>query len=385
MADKPETRSQLTSWLSLKNVTSIPLRYLLGIVFFIGLALLPFQLGILDILQMTAAFYFVMFVISWDFVSGYTGQVSFGHTLFFAAGGYTTTILNIEHGLDPVLGIPLGVLVAGLAGFLLGVPGLRLEGHYLALFTLLPPLILLRVFKLRRDIFGGVKGLPNAEPLLDAGSFAAAAESHYYLSLALLMFIFGLAWVITRSDTGTIFTAIKESEDAVQSAGINPNKFKLYAFTLSAMMGGLAGAVFVHTPAGSASPTQLLELVVMIEILLASILGGFGTITGGLVGGFIIYWGMDWFEQLDWMVPVLEIPATRIDTLLFFGLLLVVLMFLSEGLLPWALRQGRRGLSVVRGGDAAVTDGGPSTLDRQLEKFKHAMFDRNDEDERRKR
>ncbi|MEF8814068.1 MAG: branched-chain amino acid ABC transporter permease [Halovenus sp.] len=384
MADDHSLFTKLRRALTLDGLKRTPIRFYIAVVFFLYLALGPYagQMDVLGMLQWTAAFFFVMFVISWDFVAGYTGQVSFGHTLFFAAGGYTTTILNLEFGLDPILGVLAGILVASVAGLFYAIPSLRLEGHYLALFTLLPPIILLRVFRMFRDITGGEKGLPDPDPLIDAGSFAGNARVNFYLALGLLVFVFGLTWIITRSDTGTIFTAIDESEDAVQSAGINPAKFKVYAMTLSAALGGLAGAVFVHTPAGSASPSQLLELTVMIEILLASIVGGFGTITGAVVGGFLIYWGTDWFRTAEYVLPGLDIPISQIDLLLFFTVLLLVLYFLAEGIVPWSYRQGGRIMDRVRGGDSsAMTDGGRSGLRQRAADGESRHTERPEEDD----
>lgn len=362
--------------LSVSQLKRVPIRYWIGLLFFVGLAVLPTQLGTLQILTMSGAFFFVAFVISWDFVSGYTGMVSFGHTLFFALGGYSTAILNLNYGIDPVIGILVGILIATTAGLLIGLPGLRIEGHYLALFTLLPPLILLRVFQLFREQTGGSRGLPNPPNLIDMGSFAATAEANYYLAFGVFAFVFLLTFVITRSDTGKIFTAIKESEDAVSSAGINPDKFKLYAFTLSAALGGLSGAIFVHTPAGSPSPTQLLALVVIIEVLIASIFGGFGTITGATFGGFFFFLVTSWFEGLDYTVPVLDVPVTRVDEMLFFVMMLVLLMYLREGVLPWATRKGRRVLQYANGGDSqAVADGGREPLDGVLENYRETYND----------
>jgi len=352
-----EVRARL-SWAGLKRA---PIRYYLAAVFLVGLALGPTLggMGTLLMLQWTTAFFFVMFVLSWDFVAGYTGQVSFGHTLFFTAGGYTTAALNLYLGVDPLLGILAGTVVAAVSGLFFALPALRLGGHYLALFTLLPPLILVRIFVIFSDYTGGNGGLSNPEPLLEAGDFAANAQANYYLAFALLVGIFALLWTITRSDTGRILTAIRESTDAVQSSGFNPAKYKVYSMVLSAVIGGLAGAVFVHTPVGSASPSQLLDLSLMLEILLASIIGGFGTITGALVGGLFIFWGLDWLEGVEYVLPVIQTPIGEIATLLFFGVLLLLVYFLEEGILPWSYRQGNRVLSLIRGGQRPVaTDGG---------------------------
>lgn len=359
--------SELKSRARVETIWRTPMRYHFAVLTVLTLIIAPQtgQMDTLNMLKWTTAFYFVMFVISWDFVVGYTGQVSFGHTLFFAAGGYTTAILNLDYGVDPLLGIVIGTFVATMAGLLYAIPALRLEGHYLALFTLLPPLILVRLFSVFRERTGGRSGLPDVEPLLDIGDFATSATANYYLSLAILVGIFVLTWIITRSDTGQILTAIRESEDAVQSAGFNPAKFKVYSMLLSAGIGGFAGAVFVHTPVGSASPSQLLELSLMLEILLASIIGGFGTITGALVGGLFIYWGLDLTRNSEAVVPLVDVPISEIHTLLFYLLLLMLVYFLAEGILPWSFRQGNRILDRILSERRSVrTDGGQSDCSR---------------------
>lgn len=355
------------------TLTQVPARYYVGLLLLAGLAVLPNYIGVLDTVKMQVAFFLVIFAISWDFVSAYTGQVSFGHTLFFATGGYTTTILHLEYGVDPIVGIVVAVLLAGGAGVLLGIPALRIEGHYLALFTLLPPLIMLRLFKVFSDTFGGSKGLPKPANLVEMDGFIATAEANYWVAYASFLLVFGIAWVITRTDVGIVFTAIRENEEAVQAAGINPNKFKLYAFTVSAMMGGFGGAVLVHTPAGSASPSQLLTLTIMIEVLIASILGGFGTITGPAVGGFFLYWALDWFSNVGWTIPVIDVAVSRLDELLFYVLILLLLLFLAEGIVPWMVRLGRRVLPYVTGSSSVATDGGRTP--RTLVTYRDRLYD----------
>lgn len=106
---------------------SLPLRHKIGVIGLIGLMVLPVFIGPLDALTMTSALFFAMFVMSWDAVSGYTGQISFGHGVFFAVGAYTTTLLNLGFGVPSVLSIPAGIVLAALAGVIIGVPALRLR------------------------------------------------------------------------------------------------------------------------------------------------------------------------------------------------------------------------------------------------------------------
>lgn len=335
---------------------SLSYRHVFGALGLVLLAVLPFGIGVLDLLKMITVLYFVMFIISWDFVSGYTDLVSFGHTFFFATGGYTSALLNIEFGISPLIGIPVGVVLAAFGGLLFSIPALRIEGHYLALFTLLPPLILLQIFQLNSDIFGGRRGLQGAELLVEMGDFNATAMANYYLAFALFLVIFTVAYVITRSDTGAIFKGIREDKLAVSASGHSPAKFKTFAMVVSAAIGGLAGAMFVHTPVGSASPTQLLDLIVMIDILLAAIIGGIGTIVGPAIGGFVFWWVKDFASDIEYTIPVLNAPFARFDVLVFYLITLSILLFIPEGILKKILDIGRsivdRGSGKTRGADA---------------------------------
>jgi len=294
---------------------------------------------------------------SWDAVSGYTGQISFGHGFFFAAGGYTSALLNLEFGLDPLLTIPIGVLVAALGGVVLGVPALRLRGPYLSLVTLVAPLVLLNVFIIFSGTFGGELGFPSPDTLFGFG--LGDAVSVYYLSLALLLAILVFLLAVTRSDTGAVFTAIREDPDAVAAAGLDPSKFKIFAFVLSGAVGGLAGAAFVHTPVGNPQPSQLFMTQVNIEVIIAAILGGMGTIVGAAIGGMIVYLLPEYLSGIDYVVPVLGTPIAEIDFLLFSVIALLLLFVLPGGVLRWVLARGRDLLGRARpGNDAVAADGG---------------------------
>jgi branched-chain amino acid transport system permease protein len=157
MSDSGTFTSRVREKLTVNELKSTPIRYLIGLAF-IGWLLVAPSLGLMEtlgFLDWTRALFFLMFVLSWDFVVGYTGQVSFGHTLFFTAGGYTTAILNIKYGVDPLVGIAIGTVVATVSGLIYALPALRLGGDYLALFTLLPPIILLSIFQRFRDFTVG--------------------------------------------------------------------------------------------------------------------------------------------------------------------------------------------------------------------------------------
>lgn len=342
----------------LVDALSLPLRYYLGVLGIAVLAALPVAgLSTTRTLVLVGALYFGMFAMSWDVVSGYTGEISFGHALFFTVGGYTSALLNIEFGLSPALSIPVGIVLAALAGVLIGVPALRISGPYLSLITLVAPLILLQVFIVYDGIFGGELGLGQPESLVTANEFGLVVTANYYIALGLFVGILLLLFAVTRSDTGSVLTAIRENEDAVEAAGLNVAKFKVFAFVLSAAVGGLAGAVFVHTPAGGPQPSQLLNLIISIEVLIAAILGGMGTIVGAGLGGMFLYFFNDFLGKQDATIPLLDVGISEANLLIFALLTMVLIYFLPQGVLPWTVQTGRRLLRRVRG-DGVAADGG---------------------------
>lgn len=312
-------------------------RHVVGIVCLGGLVFAPFLLDVLTLRQLQGALFLGMFAMSWDYVSGYTGQLSFGHSMFFAAGGYSATLVNLHLGVTPVLAIVVGTVVAGLLGIIVGFPALRLRGPYLALITLIIPLILVQIANIFPGYLGGEAGLRSPDSLVSIGDTVASILTtigfrtpfdqevfvYYYISLLFFLGIFALFYVFTRSYVGDIFTAIREDEDAVLASGINPAKFKVFAFTMSGAVGGFAGAAFVHT-GGSPSPDALLLIVVSIEVVLISILGGMGTITGPAAVGIAYYFVRDF----------LQTTFSHLSMVLFFALALLVLFFLPKGIVP---------------------------------------------------
>lgn len=315
----------------------IGVRHIAGLVGLLALGLVPLGLEPIQLLKLTGALYFAMFAMSWDAVSGYTGQISFGHGVFFAAGGYTTALLNVQYDIDPLVSIVMGVMVAAVVGIVIGVPALRLQGPYLSLVTLVAPIILLQVFIVFSDTFGGELGLPSPESLLGFDLLA-----NYYLAYGLFVAILAVLLAITRSDAGSVFTAIQEDETVVAAAGLSPAKFKTFAFVLSAAVGGLAGAVFVHTPVGNPSPSQLFTLTVNIEVIIAAILGGMGTIVGAAIGGLFLVLFRNYLATSDFVIPLVGAPVSDLDLLIFSAIALVLLFVFPGGVVRWAIALGSR-------------------------------------------
>lgn len=367
------------SLLDVFDPRALALRHQIGLVALVVLGLAPFWIpflyaggqGLLLVRTLTSAMFLGMFAMSWDSVSGYTGQISFGHAVFFAVGGYGSALLNLGWGLPPLAAVILGTLLAAFAGVLIGVPALRLEGPYLSLVTLVAPLILLQVFIWKSSVFGGELGIGNPAPLIPTSGFRQETFVFFYIAFALFCLILGVLLAVTRSDAGSVLTAIREDEDAVAASGLNPAKFKIFSFVLSASVGGLAGAVFVHT-VGKPSPSQLLATTVSIEVIIASVLGGMGTIVGAAIGGMFLSVFRSQLSNVGLVIPGVGVSVGDLDLVIFAVGTLLLLFYLPGGMLRWAIAMGRS-LTGRDDGATPAADGGRTPLERVVESYREFL------------
>lgn len=295
------------------EVFVLPTR-VIGVLFVLMLLLLPLLTKDMYILRILAiAAIFSIFAASWDLLSGYVGQVSFGHALFFGVAAYTTALLNLRLGWSPLITIPIGALAAVLVGLLVGIPCLRLKGPYLGLATLAFPILLMGIIFAFPKFFGGELGISGITRL------ASTRLLEYYLAVILMLVLCFIMWKITDSKMGIIFHAIREDEIAVRASGINTIKYKLIAFCLSGFFAGIAGGIYTHF-LRIAGPSMLAVLM-SFQAIIWTIFGGIVTIYGAVAGVFILY-------------PTLEIlrAAAEYRMLLFALIVLIVLRFMPEGI-----------------------------------------------------
>src|SRR5581483_1986795 len=255
-----------------------------AVVFLFSLALLLLPLYstdpyVLRIVIMTCVF--AIFAASWDLLAGYTGQVNFGHALFFGIGAYASSLLNYHFQLSPWITIPIGAISAMLGGILVGIPCLRLRGSYLSLATLAFPLILIGLLFAFPGFSGGELGISGIQRL-----FTYPVHNYYAAVILMLVLCFAM-WKIGDSNTGLIFHAIREDEVAARASGINTKRYKLLAFGLSGLFAGIAGAFFAHF-IRIAGPSTL-EVALSFQAVIWGIFGGVATIYGPVVAVFILY------------------------------------------------------------------------------------------------
>lgn len=265
---------------------------------------------------LTLASIFAILAASWDLLSGFTGQMNFGHALFFGVGAYTAALTNLHFHIPPWGSIPLGGLAAVLTGLVVGIPCLRLKGTYLALTTLAFPIILLGIVFAIPGITGGELGVSGLSRL------TGSRVGDYYLTVVLMIGLCTIMWKITDSNTGIIFHAIREDEVAVRASGINTTRYKLLAFSLSGFFAGISGGLYAHFMR-IAGPSNL-EVSMSFTVVIWAIFGGVVTIYGPVGAVFVLF-------------PLLEFlrfwPEYRI--LMFAVVVLLTLLYMPEGLFPW--------------------------------------------------
>jgi branched-chain amino acid transport system permease protein len=298
------------------EVLVLPSRVVVGL-FFLVLLLLPVVTQdpyLLRILILTSIF--AILAASWDLLSGFTGQINFGHALFFGVGAYTAALLNLHAQLPPWGSIPLGAMGAVLAGLIIGIPCLRLRGTYLALTTLAFPIILMGIVFAFPNITGGELGLSGLSRL------SGSRLSDYYVTVVVMLGLVAIMWKITDSNTGIIFHAIREDEVAVRAAGINTTRYKLLAFCLSGFFAGISGGFYAHFMR-IAGPSTL-EVAMSFTVVIWAIFGGIVTIYGPVGAVFVLFPLLEFFRF--W-------PEFRM--LMFAIIVLLILLYMPDGLFPW--------------------------------------------------
>jgi branched-chain amino acid transport system permease protein len=252
-------------------------KYLAVATAIVGLAILPLGMSnpyYLSVLTLAALY--AVFASSWDILSGYIGQLNFGHAVFFGVGAYATGFLG-PYAPAPVL-LLAGPAAAVVFALIMGLPCLKLRGPYLSLTTLVFPLILERLAFTFRDITGGEYGITVAAPLSRIGL--------YYAALALLTFTLIVLLGVADSRIGRTFRAIGEDDQAALAAGVDTTRYKLGAFLLGAALAGLGGVLYAwHLR--HVGP-EMFSLFTSFSIVIMGIVGGAGTIIGPVLGAYFL-------------------------------------------------------------------------------------------------
>jgi len=264
-----------------------------------------------------------------NIIMGYTGYVSFGHIVFFGLGGYFAFYLTQTYEVHFLAAAVIGGIVTSGIAFLLGLPILRLRGAYFALSTI-GINEAMRAFINNFEPFGGAVGMFFNYSVYDAyGGAKNAGQVAYYAMVFIMLLTVITSFIIKKSKFGLGLMSIREDQDASMVLGINPARSKVVAYAISAFFPALAGAIFFFKQ-GIIEPTPAFDLLRSIEGLVMVMLGGYGTVTGPIVGAFL-------YERLRGFL--ITNPTFSNFHLFIAGvLLLIIVLFVTAGVVGF-LRQ----------------------------------------------
>ncbi len=257
---------------------------------------------------------------SWNIIGGFTGYASFGNVAFFGIGAYTTGVLLTRVEIPFAVALPAAGIVAMLFAAAVGLPILRLKGHYFAIATL-------GVAETMREVvynleFTG-KGTGLVMPIVRNPLI------FFYLMLGILGAVTLVNWWLSASRFGYGLTAIREDEDAAAVMGINTPLYKTVAFALSGFFTGLAGGVYAYWIT-FIDPEAVFKVIITVQLIIMAVFGGTGTVLGPLLGSLVLS-------------AVSELLATQLVTLadLFNGFIIVlVVLFMPKGLMDLVRQRG---------------------------------------------
>jgi branched-chain amino acid transport system permease protein len=231
---------------------------------------------------------FAFIGVAWNLIGGYAKQLSLGHAAYFGLGAYTSTILQIDFGISPWIGMVAGGVVAMLASLPIGALCFRLRGPYFAIATIATAQVLMLLFLKFRDFAWGAEGttIPNLgnDPLMMQFDAKAA---YYYIALGLLAIGLAITYRIERSWMGYYLVAIGEDEDAAEAIGVNALRIKRNIYLISAFLTALAGTFYVQY-IYFIDPTTAFSFNISVEAALVSIVGGIGTLWGPVIGTILL-------------------------------------------------------------------------------------------------
>jgi branched-chain amino acid transport system permease protein len=337
MAVEAGARTDLGNAASVAGVSIVSWRRLWLAAAIVAAAALPLLLKDFRVFQLTQVMIYALAILGLNLLTGFNGQFSLGHSAFYAIGAYTAAILMDQFSVPYYATLPVAGAICLFAGFLFGLPALRLEGLYLALATFALAVATPQILKFHafEQWTGGVQGIVILKPDAPFGLPLSQDQWLYYFTLAVLLAMFVCAWNLVRGRTGRALVAIRDNPIAARTMGVNSALYKSWAFGVSALYTGVAGALgaIVIQFVAPDSFTFLLA----VSFLVGGVIGGINSIPGAVVGGFFVVFVPNIAEEvskgLSWAV---------------YGLILILVIYVmptgAAGLVRMAAgRLARRG------------------------------------------
>jgi branched-chain amino acid transport system permease protein len=278
----------------------------------------------------TTIFMFVALAQGWNIIGGFTGYASFGQVVFFGIGGYTTAVVMFHWQVSFWLALVLSGLLAAAFGALIGLPLLRLKGHYFAIATL-------GVAEGMREVVINVPGLTGGGAGISIPTVGAKASTPYlgndgfyilFLLLAALAVL--VAAVVSRSKFGLALRAINQDEEAAGSAGINTTRAKVAAFTLSGFVVGLVGAAYAFQQV-TIFPERLFDVDITVLMVMMVVIGGSGTVLGPVLGAVGLQYVSEYLRQ----------HYTELHIFILGAIIIVAVILVPQGVVTYAREAAR--------------------------------------------
>ena len=275
----------------------------IGLVLLVVACALPFVLSNYRTFQMTLVLVYAIALLGLNILTGYNGQISLGHGAFYALGAYCTAILMDRWGVPYWATIPVAGAVCLVAGFVFGLPALRLEGLYLALATFALGVATPQLLKyhLLEKWTGGVQGIVIMKPSPPFGLPLNPDQWLYFFTLAIAAGMFILAYNLIRGRIGRALVAIRDQHIAAEAMGINNALYKSLAFGVSAMFTGVAGAL--GAVAVQFVAPDSFNIFLSITLLVGIVVGGLASISGALYGAIFIQFVPNLADEISKAAP----------------------------------------------------------------------------------
>ena len=264
---------------------------------------LPFLLSGYRTFQMTLVMIYAIALLGLNILTGYSGQISLGHGAFYALGAYCAAILMDKAGLPYWATLPAAGAVCFVAGFLFGLPALRLEGLYLALATFALGVAMPQLLKYHHleKWTGGVQGIVIPKPEAPFGLPLNADQWLYFFTLAVMLAMFFLGWNLLRGRVGRALTAIRDHAIAAEAMGVHNALYKSTAFGVSALYTGVAGALGAIAVQFVAPDS--FNIFLSIVFLVGIVVGGLASISGALYGALFIQFVPNIADEISKAAP----------------------------------------------------------------------------------
>ena len=272
--------------------------------------------------------------LSFNAYTGYIGGLNLSFTAVFGVAAYAAALMTVNVGASAWVGLITAVLVAAGASFIIGFPTLRLRGAYFLLLTMAFLAIATSLAVSLRELTGGTEGIPGIPPIEVGGFQFSTPFRFYFLAFALFLICFVAFYLVVHSRLGRAFAAIRENEDLADSLGINPFKYKLIAFVLAGVIGGVAGWAWAHY-SGIIDPS-IFGFNLMFDASFIPMIGGLGSVGGPIIGAFFMIW-----------VPETMQSILEYRYMIFPVLMILVIIFMPQGIWGYIQKVTQRSSSTV--------------------------------------